>query len=84
MGRTMRTMSTQTMMALPGRVHNKDPSPLSKSTTPILSASNLAQSREADDSSMFPLSDPELEAHAARACQSMKLAPEYMLSLSIC
>ncbi len=34
---------------------------------PILSASNLAQSREADDSSMFkfPLSDPEMEAHAA-------------------
>jgi hypothetical protein len=57
LGRTMRTISTQTMM--PRHVHNKDPSPLS-TYAHADPAGNLAQSREADDSSMFPLSDPAM------------------------
>jgi len=42
--------------------------------------SNLAQSREADGSCTFPLSDPELEPHAACESTGMILAAEHIPS----
>ena len=66
---------------MPRHVHNKDP--LSKYVL-TSATSKLAQSREADDSCMFPLSDPEYEPHAA--CENtgmilaMILAAEYIPS----